>query len=45
MDGEKTLEQARERVIDAISQNMNLYGVTESIGRFIWMLIFSSRAH
>lgn len=40
MDGEKTLEQARERVIDAISQNMNLYGVTESVGRLYGALYF-----
>lgn len=33
------LEKARERVIDAISQNMNLYGVTPSIGR-LWGLMY-----
>ncbi|MBT2733206.1 choline update/conversion transcriptional regulator CudC [Bacillus sp. ISL-7] len=40
MNGEKKLEQARERVIEAISQNMNLYGVTESIGRLYGALYF-----
>jgi DNA-binding transcriptional regulator GbsR (MarR family) len=40
MNGEKRLEEARERVIDAISQNMNLYGVTESIGRLYGALYF-----
>jgi DNA-binding transcriptional regulator GbsR (MarR family) len=40
MSGEKRLEEARERVIDAISQNMNLYGVTESIGRLYGALYF-----
>ncbi|MCM3567360.1 GbsR/MarR family transcriptional regulator [Neobacillus mesonae] len=40
MDGEKRLIQARERVIDAISQNMHLYGVTESVGRLYGALYF-----
>ncbi|GHH97413.1 HTH-type transcriptional repressor GbsR [Neobacillus kokaensis] len=40
MHGEKRLEQARERVIDAISQNMHLYGVTESVGRLYGALYF-----
>ena len=40
MNGEEMLEQARERVIEAISQNMNLYGVTESIGRLYGALYF-----
>lgn len=40
MNGEKQLEQARERVIDAISKNMNLYGVTESVGRLYGALYF-----
>ncbi|MBP3040869.1 GbsR/MarR family transcriptional regulator [Bacillaceae bacterium Marseille-Q3522] len=34
------LEAARERVIDAIAQNINLYGVTDSIGRLYGMLHF-----
>lgn len=40
MNGEEILEQARERVIEAISQNMNLYGVTESIGRLYGAMYF-----
>jgi DNA-binding transcriptional regulator GbsR (MarR family) len=40
MNGEEKLEQSRERVIEAISQNMNLYGVTESIGRLFGALYF-----
>lgn len=40
MNGEKKLDQARERVIDAISQNMHLYGVTESVGRLYGALYF-----
>ncbi|MBI0577785.1 GbsR/MarR family transcriptional regulator [Neobacillus cucumis] len=40
MDGEQKLEHARERVIEAISQNMNLYGVTESVGRLYGALYF-----
>lgn len=40
MNGEKELELARERVIDAISKNMNLYGITESIGRLYGALYF-----
>jgi len=40
MNGEERLEHARERVIEAISQNMNLYGVTESIGRLYGALYF-----
>ncbi|WP_462410890.1 GbsR/MarR family transcriptional regulator [Neobacillus sp. Marseille-QA0830] len=40
MEGEKRLVQARERVIEAVSQNMNLYGVTESVGRLYGALYF-----
>ncbi|WP_077617366.1 choline uptake/conversion transcriptional regulator CudC [Bacillus sinesaloumensis] len=39
MQGVDKLEKARERVIDAISQNMNLYGVTPSVGR-LWGLMY-----
>lgn len=38
-EGKDELEKARERVIEAISQNMNLYGVTPSIGR-LWGLLY-----
>jgi DNA-binding transcriptional regulator GbsR (MarR family) len=40
MDGRDQLEKARERVIDAIALNMNLYGVTESVGRLYGLLYF-----
>lgn len=39
MQGIDKLEKARERVIDAIAQNMNLYGVTPSVGR-LWGLMY-----
>lgn len=38
-EGKNELEKARERVIEAISQNMNLYGVTPSVGR-LWGLLY-----
>ncbi|MGP7819162.1 GbsR/MarR family transcriptional regulator [Niallia sp. 01092] len=40
MEGKEQLDVARERVIDAIAQNINLYGVTDSIGRLYGMLLF-----
>lgn len=40
MDGKEQLHRARERVIDAIAQNMNLYGVIPSIGRLYGMMFF-----
>lgn len=40
MSGNEQLERARERVIDAIAQNINLYGVTESVGRLYGSLYF-----
>ncbi|SHG62063.1 GbsR/MarR family transcriptional regulator [Ornithinibacillus halophilus] len=43
MDGNEALQQARARVIEAISQNMNLYGVTPSIGRLYCLLFFSDK--
>jgi len=39
LQGIDKLEKARERVIDAIAQNMNLYGVTPSVGR-LWGLMY-----
>lgn len=36
---EDKLNQARERVIKAISQNLNLYGITPSVGR-LWGLLY-----
>lgn len=43
MNGKEQLEIARERVIDAIAQNINLYGVTDSIGRLYGMLLFHEK--
>ncbi|MCA1031231.1 GbsR/MarR family transcriptional regulator [Bacillus timonensis] len=40
MDGYEQLEKARDRVIEAFAQNMNLYGVTPSVGRLYGMLYF-----
>jgi DNA-binding transcriptional regulator GbsR (MarR family) len=37
------LERSRTRVIDAVAQNMNLYGVTPSIGRLYGLLFFSDK--
>jgi len=36
------LELARERVIDAVSHNMNLYGISDSIGRLYGLLYFQN---
>jgi len=40
MNGKDELEIIRERVIETIAKNMNLYGVTDSIGRLYGMLYF-----
>lgn len=40
MNGKDELELVRERVIETIAKNMNLYGVTDSIGRLYGMLYF-----
>lgn len=37
-DPNQQLDQAKERVIDTIAQNMNLYGVTDSVGRLFGLL-------
>ncbi|MFC3039390.1 GbsR/MarR family transcriptional regulator [Virgibacillus xinjiangensis] len=42
MTGNETLEQSRARVTKAISQNMNLYGVSPSMGRLYCLLFFSN---
>ncbi|MFZ3591173.1 GbsR/MarR family transcriptional regulator [Bacillus sp. DJP31] len=41
MNDIEKLERSRSRVIDAIAQNMNLYGITPSIGRLYGLLLFS----
>ncbi|WP_181348045.1 GbsR/MarR family transcriptional regulator [Thalassobacillus sp. CUG 92003] len=43
MDHNEALEQSRARVIEAISQNMDLYGVTPSIGRLYCLLFFADK--
>lgn len=43
MDQQQKLERARERVIESISDNMNLYGVTPSIGRLYGMMYFHNK--
>ncbi|MBO1510128.1 choline uptake/conversion transcriptional regulator CudC [Metabacillus bambusae] len=43
MQSKEELEKARERVIEAISQNMNLYGVTPSVGRLWGLLYFQNQ--
>lgn len=40
MNEKEQLEKARERVIEAIAQNMHLYGITDSIGRLYGLLYF-----
>ena len=40
MSGKDELELVRERVIETIAKNMNLYGVTDSLGRLYGMLYF-----
>ncbi|QQZ11268.1 GbsR/MarR family transcriptional regulator [Heyndrickxia vini] len=40
LEGKEQLDKARERVIEAIAQNMHLYGVTPSIGRLYGMMFF-----
>lgn len=39
---EERLDKARERVIETISQNMNLYGLTPSVGRLYGLLYFQA---
>lgn len=43
MQGKDELEKTRERVIDSISQNMNLYGVSPSVGRLWGLLYFQNQ--
>ncbi|WEG12064.1 GbsR/MarR family transcriptional regulator [Pullulanibacillus sp. KACC 23026] len=38
---DEQIDRARERVIETISQNMHLYGVTPSIGRLYGILFFN----
>ncbi|TBL68554.1 GbsR/MarR family transcriptional regulator [Paenibacillus thalictri] len=41
MDGMMRVEKARERVIDSVAKNMDLYGVTPSIGRLYGTIYFN----
>lgn len=41
MDGSEKLERARARFIDSMAQNMNLYGITPSVGRLYGLLYYS----
>jgi DNA-binding transcriptional regulator GbsR (MarR family) len=43
LQGKDELEKTRERVIDLISQNMNLYGVSPSVGRLWGLLYFQNQ--
>lgn len=43
MNEQERLEESRARVIEVISQNMGLYGVTPSIGRLYCLLFFSKK--
>ncbi|MFV2047122.1 GbsR/MarR family transcriptional regulator [Metabacillus sp. YM-086] len=43
MKDNETLERTRNVVIDAIAQNMNLYGITPSAGRLYGLLFFSDK--
>ncbi|MBS4172990.1 GbsR/MarR family transcriptional regulator [Bacillus sp. FJAT-49736] len=40
MNAKEQLEKIRERVIESIAQNMNLYGIAPSIGRLYGMMFF-----
>jgi DNA-binding transcriptional regulator GbsR (MarR family) len=39
----KTIDQARERIIHSMAQNMDLYGLNASIGRLYGTIFFNSR--
>lgn len=43
MKDNETLDRTRNVVIDAIAQNMNLYGLTPSAGRLYGLLFFSDK--
>lgn len=42
VDPKEQLDLAKERVIDTIAHNMNLYGITDSVGRLFGLLFFSN---
>ncbi|MFD2509280.1 GbsR/MarR family transcriptional regulator [Halalkalibacter alkalisediminis] len=41
MDENEKLEKTRARFIDSMAQNMNLYGITPSVGRLYGLLYYS----
>lgn len=43
MEVERQLNRARARVIETIAQNMNLYGVTPSVGRLYGAMFFYNK--
>lgn len=43
MKDKETLERTRSMVIDALAQNMDLYGITPSAGRLYGLLFFSDK--
>lgn len=40
MEGMEQLDKARERIIETIAQNIDLYGITPSAGRLYGMMYF-----
>lgn len=40
MEGKERLEKSRERIIESIAQNIDLYGVTPSAGRLYGIMFF-----
>ena len=44
LSSEQKLEIAREKIIQSIAENIDLYGITDSIGRLYGTLYFSSEA-
>ncbi|MFC0471628.1 GbsR/MarR family transcriptional regulator [Halalkalibacter kiskunsagensis] len=43
MGENEKLQQARSRFIDSMAQNMNLYGITPSVGRLYGLLYFNEQ--
>ncbi|MCR2823447.1 GbsR/MarR family transcriptional regulator [Lederbergia panacisoli] len=43
MEGKEQLDRARERIIETIAQNIDLYGVTPSAGRLYGMMYFYNK--
>lgn len=43
MEGREQLEKARERMIEVIAQNIDLYGMTHSAGRLYGTMLFQNK--